>query len=129
MAGGMWGAAGFLPPSQGEQQALSDDGCRMGRTALVLPSALLPASAQEDMAESVWSVQGPPRGRRKQPLSRQWALLFPRDEEEEATVQQKLRKNRGLCLGVAEGQWGGAEIRWRDSCPQLLGLLVYQALG
>lgn len=77
MAGGVLGAAGFLQPCQGEQQALSGMGCRMGRRTRVLPSALLPASAQEDVAESVERDQRPPRGRGKQPQPGSGLCCFP----------------------------------------------------
>lgn len=107
MAGGVLGAAGFLQPCQGEQQALSGIGCRMGRRTRVLPRALLPASVQKDTGRVGGERSEATEGQEKAASSRQWALLLPRDEEEEAAVQERLRKNSGLCWGVAKGPWGG----------------------
>lgn len=103
MAGGVLGVAGFLQPCQGEQQALSGMGSRMGKRTRVLPSALLPWRRGRVGGEGSEATEG----QEKAAPSGQWALLLPRDEEEEAPDQGRLRENPGLCRGVAKGPWGG----------------------
>lgn len=106
MAGGVLGAAGFLQPWQGERQALSKDGVQDGEEGSgALPTSHSPSRQGSQCGE----IRGCLGAGESSPCPGSGSCcVLPRGEKEEATVQQRLRKNLGLCLGVAEGPWGGA---------------------
>lgn len=134
MAGGVLGAAGFLQPCQGEQQALSGKGRRLGRRTRGLPSALLPAPAQKDRQSQrrereIRAIRGHRGAGESSPTRGSGLRCFPGRRRRRKPQSRRGSGRTWDSAGVSRRGRGRDLNGRKDSYPELLGPLACQALG
>lgn len=117
--------AGSLQPCQGEPQALSRHGVQDGEegqgASWRSPTSLSPETHGRVRVET---------SERQERAARTRAVGSAASQRlRRRSRSRRLRRNLGLCSGVAKGQWGGTSMGWKDSHLEFLGLLACQAFG